>query len=412
MKILYLSAVSLNISGTAGHLYNGCGWIGSLIKGMSTYNNVDIGVSFFGKVDKPLKRKVNGTTFYVNPEPQQSKFGIICSLFTNKYSYDKIRLDLTEKVIDDFKPDIIQVFGSEDCFGLITRRTNIPVVIHLQGIINPIFNAFLPQAMNWNEFPNIAMNIRHRLLRLFDKNRWVYYKKREIEIFKINKYFIGRTHWDKMLTQTFNREAAYFECWEILRDCFYDNEALKISPKKLTLTSTISNVSYKGYDVILKTAEVLKKFYNIEFEWHVFGGINSQFFEKKYNISSKENNIVLRGVASPETIKDQILRSTAFVHLSYIDNSSNSVSEAMILGCPVVTTHVGGLASLIENGCTGYIVPANDPFATANSIFLLYEDPQINLSMGIKAKAIALRRHNIDDIIETMYKIYDKIILK
>ena len=63
-----------------------------------------------------------------------------------------------------------------------------------------------------------------------------------------------------------------------------------------------------------------------------------------------------------------MLSCTAYVHPSYIDNSPNSVCEAQVLGVPVVATDVGGVPSIVENGKTGWLVPANDPVATASRL--------------------------------------------
>ena len=46
------------------------------------------------------------------------------------------------KVICDFNPDIIHVFGTEEVFSLIQNHTNIPVVIQIQGLMNPCFNNY------------------------------------------------------------------------------------------------------------------------------------------------------------------------------------------------------------------------------------------------------------------------------
>ena len=43
---------------------------------------------------------------------------------------DKRELALCKRVVDDFQPDIIQVFGTESSFGLLARVTDVPVVIH------------------------------------------------------------------------------------------------------------------------------------------------------------------------------------------------------------------------------------------------------------------------------------------
>lgn len=410
MRILFLSDIEIGSGSDGHHVYNGCGWIGTLIKKLSCYEDVQIGVSFFSRTSESKVLQENGVLFYINHDLHASKFSILTNLLSDRKKYDNKKLDITEHVIYEFNPDIIQVFGTENCFGLIAERVNIPVVIHLQGIINPCNNAFLPPGMSWVEYCKIGVSLKHRFLRMFDKRTWEYYGNREIEIFNANKFFIGRTAWDRVLMNTFNPNARYFECWEILRDSFYEERPVRKIASKLILTSTISNASYKGYDVILKTADVLRKYHKVDFEWHIFGGINSAFFENFTSISAKDNSVVLRGIATQDVIKEQILNSTAFVHLSYIDNSSNSVSEAMILGCPVIVSDVGGLRTLVENGNTGLVVPANDPYSTAFCIMQLYNDKEKAKEMGDEAMRCAGTRHNPHVISKKVIEIYKEIL--
>lgn len=45
-------------------------------------------------------------------------------------------------VVEDFNPHIIQVFGSENIYGLIAGHCSVPVVLHVQGILTTCLNTF------------------------------------------------------------------------------------------------------------------------------------------------------------------------------------------------------------------------------------------------------------------------------
>lgn len=66
---------------------------------------------------------------------------------------------------------------------------------------------------------------------------------------------------------------------------------------------------------------------------------------------------------------------TVFINTTNFDNMPVSVIEAMALGLPVVSTNVGGMPYLIENGVDGVLVPPNDKEAMAAAIAALYEEP-------------------------------------
>ncbi|HEY1115928.1 MAG TPA: glycosyltransferase, partial [Chitinophagaceae bacterium] len=64
--------------------------------------------------------------------------------------------------------------------------------------------------------------------------------------------------------------------------------------------------------------------------------------------------------------------------------------EAMACGTPVIGSNVGGIKYSVEDGQTGYLVPPNDPFALAEKVELLLENPVLHRKM----KANAIKRVN------------------
>lgn len=65
-----------------------------------------------------------------------------------------------------------------------------------------------------------------------------------------------------------------------------------------------------------------------------------------------------------------------FINTSDIDNTPVSVIEAMALGLPVVSTNVGGIPYLIEDGKTGLLVAPRDPEAMKAKIIFLLENQE------------------------------------
>ena len=63
-----------------------------------------------------------------------------------------------------------------------------------------------------------------------------------------------------------------------------------------------------------------------------------------------------------------------FINTTSVDNTPVSVIEAMALGLPVVSTNVGGLPYLIEEGETGLLVEPDDIKAMAEAIRKLLSD--------------------------------------
>ncbi len=65
-----------------------------------------------------------------------------------------------------------------------------------------------------------------------------------------------------------------------------------------------------------------------------------------------------------------------FLNSSVIDNQPLSVLEAAASGMPIVSTDVGDVPNMIEDGVAGTIVPKHDPAAMAHAASLVLEQPE------------------------------------
>jgi L-malate glycosyltransferase len=74
--------------------------------------------------------------------------------------------------------------------------------------------------------------------------------------------------------------------------------------------------------------------------------------------------------------------------LSSKDNEGlpNTVLESMAIGLPVVATAVGGTPEVVEEGETGFLVPAGDAAGLASRIVRLLQEPERARAMGERAR--------------------------
>lgn len=406
MRVLWFTNTPSRYASYGG--YNGGGWIYSLEEEMSKNENVKLGISFFMN-GQPRKVERNDVTYYPMVYSVSKSIVDKVKVFFSQSKKEAEWLKQFLNVIEDFKPDIIEVFGSEMSFGQVAQYTKIPVVLHIQGILTPYYNAYLPPFISkhnyiWKEYNPWNAFKRYKELRNFKRNGI-----REINMIKHIHYFIGRTEWDKRITLIYNPLAKYYYGSEILRDIFYGMSCRTI-PDKIKIISTLSAPLYKGYETILKTADLLKNEIALPFEWRIYGNIDPKFVEQKIRINHEDVHIKFMGVASAEDLQKELSTATVYVHLSYIDNSPNSVCEAQLLGVPVVATNVGGIPSLIKDRETGFLVPANDPYQTAFVINSLATDKKMNMEIGEQARTVALKRHDKKEIVESLISTYNNIL--
>jgi glycosyltransferase involved in cell wall biosynthesis len=84
-----------------------------------------------------------------------------------------------------------------------------------------------------------------------------------------------------------------------------------------------------------------------------------------------------------------------------------AVLDAMAVGLPVVATLVGGTPELVDNGCTGWLVPARDPRALADRLRALLLNAEQRRSMGKLGLTRVSQHFSTDKMTSAIMKIYD-----
>lgn len=415
MRVLWIGGFglkSLNDNNTSG--YNGGGWLASLKKEIIKCSDVTLGIAF---CKEHVFQKVvqDNISYYVVPNYHKSiKDKFLDLMHIKDVTGDEIQWSHYENqlkmVIDDFKPDVIEIFGSEFYFSLAARVSkHIPTVLHFQGILSLSIYIFLPPGISKWQYIMSGKGLRGKYNNFQYLAYWQRSAYREKAVLKAVPHVIGRTDWDKQAIAVLNPNAKYHYGGEILRDVFYENKERTI-PSKITISSTISFPTYKGYDVILKVANILKNELHLDFVWNVYGNINPDFIEKQVGLRHEGVDVRLCGVASPTQLRDALLESTMYFHPSYTENSPNSVCEAQILGVPVVASRVGGTDSLVEHGKTGFLYPVTDPYIAAYYIMYLVDNPDVNIAIGKAAKQVATARHDKKKIVNELMETYQEMI--
>jgi D-inositol-3-phosphate glycosyltransferase len=120
-----------------------------------------------------------------------------------------------------------------------------------------------------------------------------------------------------------------------------------------------------------------------------------------------EDLVAFLGRRSQDTLPYYYSAAEAVVVPSHYESFGMVALEAMACGTPVVASQVGGLAYLVQDGETGYTVPADDPQALADALNRLLKDPEMRARMGLKAAEFA-KEYAWSKIAARIIKIYEQ----
>mgnify|MGYP000865031747 CR=1 FL=1 len=100
-----------------------------------------------------------------------------------------------------------------------------------------------------------------------------------------------------------------------------------------------------------------------------------------------------------------------FLLSSIEEGIANVCIEAMALGIPVISTDCGGMAELITNKETGFLVPVRNAQAIASAIleFKITDEKEVN-TLRAKARIKVLEQHSEQKMVIDMLQLYEKTI--
>lgn len=87
-----------------------------------------------------------------------------------------------------------------------------------------------------------------------------------------------------------------------------------------------------------------------------------------------------------EQVPAQLEGSDVFLNTTRVDNTPVSVIEAMARGLCVVSTDVGGIPHLVQDGRDGLLVPSDDAVAMAGAVRRVLTSPALAAELGRSAR--------------------------
>lgn len=183
---------------------------------------------------------------------------------------------------------------------------------------------------------------------------------------------------------------------------FSDNDVLILYVGRL--------YSRKGLPTLISAVpQVAKKIRNVKF---IISGKGFSDEEKRLRgyveYFKVRENVIFLGYFPDEKLPNLYKAADIFVFPSIYENMPFAMLEALASGLPVVTTSVGGIPEVIEDGKNGFLVKPYDSIGLANRILRLIESPDMASEIGLLGRETVKRKFNWDYIVEQVLKVYNE----
>ncbi len=394
------------------------GWLEGLSEDLCRSGQVALTVCFpmYG-ASEPVRGKTKGMDYYGFPSDLK-KLDI----------YDPAQEQRFRQLIKEIRPDLLHVFGTEyphalaavKAFGRPERT-----MIHIQGLASVYalhFMADLPfKVRRQYTFRDLLRGTN------LEKQRQGFVKRGTLEKKALRScgHILGRTDWDKACTSQINPKAAYHVNHETLRGSFYreENRWSFEACEKYSIFLSQGSYPIKGLHYMLEAMPLIRKQYP-KAHLYVAGedisrdqSIKDRLRQSAYgryickllDRYELRQSVTFTGFLEEMQMCRRYRESHVFVCPSSIENSPNSVGEAMALGMPVVCADMGGVKTMLTHDNEGLIYPVNAPYMLAYDVCRIFGEKELAERLGSRAREKAMKTHDREKNARQVLEIYREL---
>lgn len=369
-------------------------WLVDPLKSLSEDDQIELATMTYGFVEKQEIITVNNVKHYIFPGAGKRL------LFTSKET-----LTDCQAVLDDFKPDLIHIYGTEYSIGYSMTQLNppVPVLMTIQGILTHIAKSYRA-GLSLGRFFTMATVKEACRLKLPVCSQWLFRKnaRRERKTLARIRYATGRTEHDRQFINSINPGTRYYRLNYNLREVFYGAQKWELEKTEpYTIFTGAAGYPLKGLHQLLEALAKVKKTYP-QVKLYVPG--NATCYEKSNGYErylwrrikklGLQENVVFVGRKTAEEMIDHLQKAHIYAFPSAYDTDSLSLCEAQLLGVPVVAAKRGGTEYLVEDQNTGLLYRYEDTDALAENICKLFREPELCRQLSVNEIRTAEERHD------------------
>ena len=343
-----------------------------------------------------------------------------------------------KKIVNKFNPDLIHCFGTEYPHTLaMTKAFPYPekILVGIQGLCYKYAEVYMANLPLKVQKSRTFRDVLKKDSLLEQEQKFIKRGSYEKEALKNVRHVTGRTQWDfdsVAEVKEISREKKesevirYHFMNETLRNNFYSGswESEKCVPYSMFVSQ--GDYPIKGLHFVLQAMPKILEKYPETTLWisgndvtkttSLKGKIKISAYGKYLKKLIKDNKLQQKvhflGKLNAEEMHQRFLQSHLYICPSAIENSPNSLGEAMILGVPAIASDTGGIASIFTHGKDGLLFEMGNYEALADSVIRMFENPKQAERYSKQAKEHAKVTHNPDENFKRLLEIYQEIVCK
>lgn len=338
--------------------------------------------------------------------------------------FDVAQADVV-RVLAEFRPDILHIEGAEmrHARRFLSTWTG-PKLLSMQGVLNgyanyelgrlPIFSMLNPR------HPQIMMTA----LALLAQRQLQFMPRLASErvTMRLATHIMGRTLWDRAQAKALSPDARYHHCPRILRDVFYTLRWNADMAEHHSIFIGNGASPRKGAHVAVEALALLARDFP-EARIYIAGEDPSKlpwrsakrhFGYPVYLLHlirklGLQDRVRFTGILSGQQMAERMARSHICLMTSIIENSPNTLGEAMMLGVPTVSAYAGGAASMARDEVEALFYRPDDSAMLALQVRRIFDDPSLANRLSKAARVRAQETHDPEHNLASLVSAYESI---
>ncbi|MEX2123308.1 MAG: glycosyltransferase family 4 protein [Woeseia sp.] len=291
------------------------------------------------------------------------------------------------RFLERIQPAIVHGQGAGQN-GIVAARSKYPSVITIHGIMSE-------EARFYSGFGKRA---RHRLLSRLSEHYCIRHGKHTILISPyVAEYFENRLAGEHYLIPN------------PIGDGFFAIERRE-KPGRVLFAGRV--YALKGVTDLIRAAARVAQSQKIELV--LAGSLDDRQYVGQLKRESENlgiSNIVqFRGLLGEQELREELSYAAVLALPSYQETAPMVIVEAMAAGVPVVATDIGGVAYLVRNGKTGFLIPSGDVNTLSERLITLLSDESLRQSFGTEARSLATEEYRADSVARKTIDVYRQIL--
>lgn len=418
MKILWIVNIPLGLISKKlyGKEENGL-WMSPLLNEFKMNKEYQLIVATTAAISDTFKGEEEGVVYYALPDNVPTL-----------YDENKRKNQLAWKtMLDEEKPDLIQVWGTEFTHGLCALRVSqgIPAVLYMQGYLGSIARHYLAGITDKELRQSITFrdvtkkdSIRQQQKKYFLSTR------KEKEMFQLAGSVICENDWCEDSIKAVVPNVSVYRCPLSVNHVFTRYTWNIKNVEKHSIICTASGYPLKGLHMVLRAVSLLKEEYpdvklyvpgtkmisDGSLQWILRKRGYTKYIERLVKELNIEKHIVWLGPMSQAKLAEQYSQTRVFVLSSSIENHSSSLKEAMMVGTPSIASFVGGVPEYVHHGRNGFLYRFEEYEIMAGYIKKLFEEDELAVKVSKAGRTDMLKLHSNMNVFDTMVEIYKDIV--